>query len=325
MKEFVTIIVPTFKRNDFFLRCIISLAKQDYKKEHYEVIAIHDGLDCDYNEQQIRNAVAQLKNFHFEKIAHGGVCRARNRGIHLAKGKFILLFDDDGEAREDWIKNFVTYIKRHPKVVGVGGTTLSIPPQTFLERYIDFKHLLRKPIQDEAGNIVSVITANACFRKKTLNIVGAFRKEFSYSGGEDLDISYRCRQIGKLAYSENAIVYHHHRKSFRELVKQHILYGRGAYLACKLNNLEIDFRVFKFYNPTPINLLKYLGYILKRIFTISLPEFKRKNLKFSLYPVYCYLDVIRKLSFITGVALEHYRIGTTRQNDTIKEINKVSL
>jgi len=305
MSEFATIIVPTFRRQNLFLKCLNSLAIQDYEKEKYEIIAVHDGLDCDYDKQAINTVATQLKNFRFEKIAHGGVSRVRNHGIALARGELILMLDDDCEAKEDWIKSLVAYMKKHPEVAAAGGTILAKSPQTFTQRYIDFKNLLRRPVRAANGEIIALITANACFRKNIIDKVGGFREELSYSGGEDLDLSYRCRKFGTLSYCEEAIVYHYHRHSVGELVKQHILYGRGVYLACKLNN--IDFSVLKFYNPTFFGLLKYFCYVSKRIFTVSLPEFRSKNLPLKLYLPYCYLDAVRKIAFIIGAAAERIR------------------
>ncbi|MFA5158015.1 MAG: glycosyltransferase [Patescibacteria group bacterium] len=305
MKQFVSVIVPTYNRFELFLKCIESLSNQDYGKDDYEVICIHDGLECGYDEVKIENIAKQIRYFKFEKISHRGVALVRNYAISLSKGQLVLMIDDDCIAKNNWISSYVKYMNNQEKVVGAGGTVLSTPPKAFVQKYITFKNLLRKPVRDSNGNIVSLITANSCFRKNILNKVGGFRKEFSHYGGEDLDLSFRCRKFGKLEYCKNAIVYHNHRASLKDLVRQHISYGRGTYLACKLNN--IDFRLLKFYNPTFWNLFLYLGYVFKRIFTVSLPEFKEKNLKLSLYIPYIFLDMIRKLSFIVGANIEYHK------------------
>ena len=238
MKEFVSIIVPTYKRFALFLKCIESLSCQDFNKDNYEVIAIHDGLECDYDDNKIKERARQIKNFQFEKITHRGSGQTRNYGIQLSKGYLILMIDDDCRAQNNWVSSFVQYMHNQENIVGVGGTVLSTQPQTFVQKYISFKNLLRKPVRDVDGNIVSLITANSCFRKSALDKAGGFRKEFSRYGGEDLDLSFRCKKFGELGYCENAVVYHNHRKFLGELVKQHIAYGRGAYLACKLNDID---------------------------------------------------------------------------------------
>lgn len=305
MNQFVSVIVPTYKRFNMFLNCIKSLANQDHSKENYEVISIYDGLDCDYDENKIKECAKKIKNFRFEKVSHRGVAMIRNYGIELSRGNLILMIDDDCEAKSNWITYFVQYMNNRQEVIGAGGTVLSISPQTFVQKYIDFKNLLQKPVRDTSGNIIALITANACFRKTALDKVGGFNEKLKNYGGEDLDLSFRCRKIGKIEYCESAIVYHNHRKSVKDLVKQHVFYGRGAYLACKLNN--IDFKLLKFYKPTFLNLFIYLGYVFKRIFTVSLPEFKKKDLGLSLYFPYIFLDIIRKSSFMIGATLEYYK------------------
>ncbi len=303
MKKIVSVIVPTFNRFELFLKCIKSLADQSYDKDDYEVICIHDGLKCDYDEDRIKESTKQIKNFRFEKISHRGVALVRNYAILRSKGQLILMIDDDCEAKNNWIISYVKYMHNQKKTVGAGGTVFSMPPRTFVQKYIAFKNLLQRPVRDVHENIVSLITANSCFRKSILDKAGGFRKEFSHYGGEDLDLSFRCRKIGKLGYCKNAIVYHNHRALLKDLIRQHIFYGRGAYLACKLN--KIDFRLLKFYNPTFWNLFLYSGYVFKKIFTVSIPEFRKKNLKLSLYLPYIFLDIIRKLSFIMGASLEY--------------------
>ncbi|MDD3756400.1 MAG: glycosyltransferase [Bacteroidales bacterium] len=303
MKQFVSVIVPTFNRFELFLECIKSLAKQEYNKNDYEVICIHDGLKCNYNEAKIKEFAKPIKYFKFEKVSHRGVALVRNYAISRSSGQLILMIDDDCKAESDWVSSFVKYMNNQKMTVGAGGTVLSTPPQTFVQKYITFKNLLRKPVRDTDNNIVSLITANSCFRRSILDKVNGFRKEFSHYGGEDLDLSFRCRKIGKLGYCENAVLYHNHRTSLKDMVKQHIYYGRGTFLACKLN--DIDFRLLKFYNPTFWNLFLYSGYVFKRIFTVSLPEFKKKKLKLSLYIPYIFLDIIRKMSFIIGANIEY--------------------
>lgn len=305
MNQFISVIVPTYKRFDLFLNCIKSLSNQDYNKEKYEVITIHDGFECNYDESKIKECAKKIKNFKFEKISHRGVAGVRNYGIKQSKGQLVLMIDDDCEARNNWITSFVNYMNGEQNVIASGGTIFSISPKTFIQKYIDFKNLLRKPVKDKNGETIGIVTANACFRKTTLDKTGGFNEKFKNYGGEDLDLSFRCKIFGKIEYCENAVIYHNHRKFIADLIKQHIFYGRGVYLACKING--IDFKLLKFYKPTFLNFFKYLVYIFKRIFTVSLPEFKEKNLKLSLYIPYIFLDIIRKLSFMVGTTLEYHK------------------
>lgn len=308
-ENFVSVIVPTYNRFDLFLNCVKSLSVQNFDKEMFEVIAVHDGLECDYDENKIRKFSKGIKNFQFKKICHGGAAQVRNYAISISRGELVLMIDDDCQAKSNWISSLVQYMKNNKSVVGIGGTVLATRPQTFVQKYIAFKNLLRRPIRDINENIIAIITANACFRRSILDEVEMFSKEFTNYGygGEDLDLSFKCRKIGELAYCENAIVYHDHRRSLKNLIKQHISYGKGTYLACKLNGIDINFKLLKFYEPTFFNWFKYLGYLLKRIFSVLLPEFREKNLKLHLYIPYLFLDTVRKMSFMIGVTIEYYK------------------
>ncbi len=306
MNEFVSVIVPTYQRFNLFLRAIESLTSQDYGKNNFEVIAIHDGVDCDYDKVQISKSVRTLQFFKFFKVPHCGVGQIRNLGIQISRGSLVLMLDDDCEADSHWISSLVLCMENNKSAVGAGGTVLSCTPETFVQHYIAFKNLLRRPVRDVNNQIVTLVTANACFRKEILESVGGFRKEFIYAGGEDVDLSFRCRTLGELVYCENAIVYHHHRSTLKSLIHQHILYGRGTYLACALN--KVDFRLLKFYKPTLLNFFRYLGFITKRTFTVSLPEFKQKRLNIFLYIPYAVLDAVRKFSFLVGATLEYYKM-----------------
>ncbi len=305
MKPFVSVIVPTYKRQDLLLRCLESLAKQDYPKDSFEVIIIHDGLDCLYDKTTLKKKRSLLKNSNFYCISHRGVASVRNYGISKAKGDLILTIDDDCEAETDWISSFVNFMNENKQVISSGGTVKPSTPTTFIQKYISFKRLLYQPVRDTDGKIITLITANACFREGALKKVGGFREKILYAGGEDVDLSMRLREVGVLAYSNKSVVYHFHRTSLENLIKQHIAYGRGTFLACSLNNIKYE--KLKFYKPNIIGLLRYILYIFTRIFTVSIPEFWNKKLPIAYWLPYVLLDIIRKFSFMIGATLEYYK------------------
>ena len=140
MKKIVSIIVPTFNRFELFLKCIESLGNQDYPKNNYEVICVHDGLKCDYNKDRIKKSAKKIKNFRFEKISHRGVAMVRNYAIRISRGDLILMIDDDCNAKNDWISSYVKYMDNQEKVIGAGGTVFSAPPKMFVQKYIAFKN-----------------------------------------------------------------------------------------------------------------------------------------------------------------------------------------
>lgn len=91
---FVSIVIPIYNAQHYLNRCIDSILSQCF--ENCEIILIGDGsVDqsgsiCDFYASQYQNiSVLHIKN--------GGVSNARNIGISLAKGEYIMFVDADDE------------------------------------------------------------------------------------------------------------------------------------------------------------------------------------------------------------------------------------
>lgn len=91
----VSIIIPFYNAEKYLKRCLDSIATQDYK--NLEILPINDGSED--NSQMIANNYAQQDNrVHPVTLSHGGVSIARNEGLSVASGDYIMFVDAD-----DWI------------------------------------------------------------------------------------------------------------------------------------------------------------------------------------------------------------------------------
>ena len=95
-KNLITIIVPIYNAEKYIERCIKSIINQSYRD--IEIILVDDGskdrsaIICDeYAKKDSRIRVIHKKN--------EGVSKARNVGIDIAKGDYILFADSD-----DWLE-----------------------------------------------------------------------------------------------------------------------------------------------------------------------------------------------------------------------------
>lgn len=91
----VSIIVPVYNVEEYLGRCVNSLLEQSHK--NIEIILVDDGSPdrcpqmCDeYAKQYANVTVIHKKN--------GGLASARNAGLDIARGKYVLFCDSD-----DWI------------------------------------------------------------------------------------------------------------------------------------------------------------------------------------------------------------------------------
>jgi glycosyltransferase involved in cell wall biosynthesis len=83
-----------FKVADYINRCIESLESQDIDKNLYEIICINDGSP-DNCREIVENLQKKYSNIVLINQENQGVSMARNNGIAIAKGKYILPIDPD--------------------------------------------------------------------------------------------------------------------------------------------------------------------------------------------------------------------------------------
>lgn len=91
----VTIIMATYNRAHFIEETLLSIQKQTFSK--WECLIIDDG-GSDNTEEVIAEILMQDKRFQFLKrpdIYLKGLSGCRNYGLDLAKGEYIIFFDDD--------------------------------------------------------------------------------------------------------------------------------------------------------------------------------------------------------------------------------------
>ena len=92
LKPLISIIVPVYNTSFYLRTCLDSIISQSYT--FIEIIVIDDGSTdnsgkiCDeYAEKDNR-----IKVFHRE---NGGVSRAKNYGLKIAKGEYVCFVDSD--------------------------------------------------------------------------------------------------------------------------------------------------------------------------------------------------------------------------------------
>lgn len=92
MEPLISIIVPVYNADKYLYNCLYSLVNQTYK--NIEIIVINDG-STDNSEQIIKKFKYKYKNVIALYEDNKGVSYARNKGIELAKGKYLMFVDSD--------------------------------------------------------------------------------------------------------------------------------------------------------------------------------------------------------------------------------------
>lgn len=91
----LSIIVPFYNAETYIVDCIRSLYKQDIPIDEYEVIAVDDGSP-DNSRQLVERLQKEYPNLRLEVLPKNAkIGGARNVGLDVAKGKYIMFVDSD--------------------------------------------------------------------------------------------------------------------------------------------------------------------------------------------------------------------------------------
>lgn len=104
MEKLISIIVPVYNAERTLHRCVTSLMEQSYP--NIEILLVNDGskdasleMCRGYEQQDIRIRVIDKPN--------GGVSSARNAGLDVARGEYIMFCDSDDWVSPLWCEHMV--------------------------------------------------------------------------------------------------------------------------------------------------------------------------------------------------------------------------
>lgn len=102
---YFSIIIPIYNAKKTLSRTINSIRKQSF--EDFELILVNDGSN-DGSLSICRQFAAIDNRIKVINTKNGGVSKARNLGLNIAKGDYICFIDADDTVREDWLKHYAS-------------------------------------------------------------------------------------------------------------------------------------------------------------------------------------------------------------------------
>lgn len=196
----ISVQVCTYNRKNIVVKCLKALARQDYPGDKFEVALVDDG-----STDGTRQAVESLElpfylNYRYQENA--GPAAARNAGVKIVRGKYVLFLDDDIIASPQLISEHLKTHKEYPDSV-VRGPVKHVNCFKNLER---FKNQFK--LQDISTAFF--LTGNSSVEKRYIEKVGMFEESFREYGYEDLEMGLRLRNLGlKMRFNNSAIGYHY--------------------------------------------------------------------------------------------------------------------
>ncbi len=211
----LTVIIPTYKPQQYLWECLASLTAQTLAKDVYEVLLVLNGCNEPYKTSIEEYIAKEMQDVTIRLIQTdaAGVSSARNIGIEEARGEYISFIDDDDYVSPTYLEELMA--KAAPGTVVFSDVlALDDATKTISEDYFMHRSFLRN-ISKASPTLFSIrALLNAPWGKLfARDIIGEHRFNPRYKNLEDclmmLEVSYaiKHRQIT----SDNAIYYYRHR------------------------------------------------------------------------------------------------------------------
>lgn len=116
MNPLISLIVPVYNVENYLEKCLNSIRNQSYK--NIQVIIINDGSND--NSCNIIDKYVNLDT-RFQKVYqnNSGVGEARNNGILISKGQYIMFIDSDDYLHENFIQDLYNNIEKNKADIAV--------------------------------------------------------------------------------------------------------------------------------------------------------------------------------------------------------------
>lgn len=193
----ISVIIPAYNAERTIKKCINSALRQSY--ENVEILVIDDGSNDET--AAICSSLAKITpQLVYFRVAHRGVSAARNYGIAMAKGEWILFLDSDDVLLEHAIEDMVY-------TAGHFGTDISAGAMSF-----EAASGLSDPVEMRFFDTRRIDYLSSCFEKlyKSNYLQSSCSKVFNrrallnhalyfderLNSYEDLDFVLRCLSAG---------------------------------------------------------------------------------------------------------------------------------
>jgi len=280
----VSIIVCTKNRSAHLPKCLRSLSSLAYPP--YEIVVV-DSNTKQSEKTKCEESCERNGACHIYE-PRKGLSIARNRGIMESHGRIIAFTDDDCIVNKFWLKHLVKNFFGNSEVACCTGRTKTYYTDrlsTTFEKYYSFdRGSKRKTFGRESlisfaslfkafpyiteRRITAVAPApfsvglgnNMAFRREILDQIGYFDETLGRGtpseAGEELDMFYRVLKTGKLiVYEPEAIVFHRHRQTEKDLEEAVYTCGTGVAAFLKKYMERGESQAFLCYLGRLMNLL----------------------------------------------------------------------
>ena len=212
----VSIIVPMYNVAPYLVRCLDSVASQDYAGTLECIIVDDCGQDNsrEIADHFIASYVGNVSFCILEHEGNKGLSCARNTGLLAAQGDFVYFLDSDDELSPNCISLLMHQVDRHPEVEMVQGY-ISCDYSSFFNMtafdnidYVEDARWIRQYFYTWQGPRLNVNAWNKLVRRSFLVENNLFQREgIMYE--DELWMFHVCQYLTKLAFVHKETYIHY--------------------------------------------------------------------------------------------------------------------
>jgi glycosyltransferase involved in cell wall biosynthesis len=226
---YFSVVIPTYNRLDMLVRVLDALDTQ-VDAPPFEVIVINDGSKDD-----TERVMSQRKGITFRTQANAGPGRARNHGVSLASGRFVIFIGDDTVPEPRFLAEHARVHRAtndDPLAACLGYT--GWPDGERVTAFMDYINdyglqFGYKLIKD--GAVVPFnffYTSNISIDREIL-VAHPFDTTFPSAAWEDIELAYRLDAKGlKIHYNARAVTRHYHPMNIDSFARRQYTVGKSG-------------------------------------------------------------------------------------------------
>ena len=226
---YFSVVIPTYNRLPMLLRVLEALQKQ-IGAPQFETIVIDDGSTDD-----TARFVAARCDVTFRTQPNAGPGRARNHGVSLAKGRYVVFIGDDTVPDERFLAEHALVHDQtgnDPLAACLGYT--GWPDEDRVTAFMDYINDFGLQFGSKLirhGEVVPFnffYTSNISMDRQLL-ADHPFDTTFPSAAWEDIELAYRLDRKGlKIHYNEKAVTRHYHPMTIDSFARRQYTVGKSG-------------------------------------------------------------------------------------------------
>jgi glycosyltransferase involved in cell wall biosynthesis len=177
----ISVVIATKDRAQF-LQCALASIETQVAAPSFEVVVVDNG-SRDNTRSVVEAYAGRALPVRYVREAQPNRAKARNRGVAVASGEYVLFCDDDVQTPPGWIAAHAAAHRDDRRVVN--GPIVNVPSRAS-----------HPPPSPANYSRAFLCTCNASLPRRVFTEAGGFDEGFDLYGWEDTELGLRLRQRG---------------------------------------------------------------------------------------------------------------------------------